>query len=399
MAALGEIAMYVAPLRDGIRCPAQGLLLACLKGDVDSDQVERIRWFLNQDIDWSDLLELAARHGVIPLVYQALTAIASNDIPPSVLKTLRQRAHVLTYRNLILTRELLQVLTLFEANGIKTLPFKGPVLAQVAYGNLNLRTYADLDVLVYPGDVSRAIELLVSMGYNQPERVPGIPERDYEAIENHLACYRPDLGARVEVHWAITPRSCFYPDKLKDLEGNLDVTNIAGSEIRTMGIDDLLVILCVHGCKHRWDQLKWVCDTAELVRRNPQVGWESVLRKAEDRHVLRMFLIGMGVAERLVGVSLPEVVTSKIKADKVACQLIQRVCSDMFLDLEEGAKAKGEWTFHIQMRERWRDRLPYIAAVLLTVSETDRKFIRLPRFLNPLYYLVRPLRMLWQSSM
>ena len=52
-----------------------------------------------------------------------------------------------------------------EANGIETLVFKGPALAQSIYGRIALRPFLDLDILVQPRDVAKAWSLLKAEGY------------------------------------------------------------------------------------------------------------------------------------------------------------------------------------------------------------------------------------------
>jgi len=39
-------------------------------------------------------------------------------------------------------------MALLEENGIEALTFKGPALAQMAYGDTSLRHYSDLDILI-----------------------------------------------------------------------------------------------------------------------------------------------------------------------------------------------------------------------------------------------------------
>ncbi|NBB85279.1 MAG: hypothetical protein GVY12_03535, partial [Bacteroidetes bacterium] len=58
------------------------------------------------------------------------------------------------------------------------------------------------------------------------------------------------------------------------------------------------------------------------------------------------------------------------------------------------------YRFHLQMRERWRDRRAYLAHLAtLAVQPTakDRAFVPLPRALDPLYYAVRPLRLAYDA--
>jgi hypothetical protein len=123
------------------------LLLYCAQTPIDSEIAERIRTLLQQDIDWAYLIQTAAQHGVMPLLYQSLNTTCPEAVPKANLAQLRNYFHTNAQRNLFLTKELLKLLTLFETHSIPAIPFKGPVLAVSAYGNLSLRQISDLDIL------------------------------------------------------------------------------------------------------------------------------------------------------------------------------------------------------------------------------------------------------------
>jgi hypothetical protein len=48
----------------------------------------------------------------------------------------------------VLTAELCRLISLFAAADIAAIPYKGPVLGLFAYGNIALRRFVDLDVIV-----------------------------------------------------------------------------------------------------------------------------------------------------------------------------------------------------------------------------------------------------------
>ena len=54
---------------------------------------------------------------------------------------------------------------LLESNGINAIPYKGPVLANLAYGNLSFREFGDIDILINKSDALKAKEIMISNGY------------------------------------------------------------------------------------------------------------------------------------------------------------------------------------------------------------------------------------------
>src|SRR5712692_696029 len=146
-------------------CPEELLLRCCAPTRLDAQKAERLRALLSEKLDWLYLCETAMQHGMVPLVYWHLISVTPEAVPVAWMEFLRILFESTGRRNLELTAQLLRVLEIFEANGILAVPYKGPTLAVLAYGNLALRNFTDLDLLVATREVAKAYELLVSEGY------------------------------------------------------------------------------------------------------------------------------------------------------------------------------------------------------------------------------------------
>ena len=145
--------------------PELELLLCCARSTVSSESASQIRSLVQQNIDWSYVIDSASRHGVIPLLYLNLRDVCADAVPKTMLNSLRDRFHANARSNLCLSAELLKILDLFESNGVLALAYKGPLLATSVYGNLALRPAGDLDILIDKKNLQRAKELLESNGY------------------------------------------------------------------------------------------------------------------------------------------------------------------------------------------------------------------------------------------
>ncbi|NET52279.1 MAG: nucleotidyltransferase family protein, partial [Merismopedia sp. SIO2A8] len=175
--------------------PEIELLLSCARTKIDAPIAEQIKNLIEQGINWEHLTKTAKRHGVMPLLYQSLNNTGPNKVPQQILNQLRDNFQANTLHNLFLSQELLKILKLFEANDISAIPFKGPVLAAWAYGNLALRQFSDLDILVNKQDFPRARDLLISQGYNRCNQL-------YWECE-----LTSDQGLyNIDIHWEIVPK-------------------------------------------------------------------------------------------------------------------------------------------------------------------------------------------------
>ena len=69
----------------GIR-PEIELLLCCARTCMDSRRAERLRTLLRKDIDWTYLLQMALRQGIMPLLYINLNSTCPDAVPKTTLE-------------------------------------------------------------------------------------------------------------------------------------------------------------------------------------------------------------------------------------------------------------------------------------------------------------------------
>jgi hypothetical protein len=393
--------------------PEVELLLCCARTHIDPETAERIRTLLQQDIDWAYLIQTAGRHGVIPLLYCNLNTTGPEAVPKTILNQLRSHFHTNALHNLFLTKELLKLLNLFETHDIKAIPFKGPILAASAYGNLALRQFCDLDILVHSKDFLRTKDLLISHDY-QPaptlqryllidaqETIHIQSRNDYTLIGN-------DGKVCVDLHQRITTRHFFsFPLDFERLWSRLQPVSLASTTVLNLRPEDLLLILCVHGTKHLWERLGWICDVAELVRAHQEMDWQQLMEQARKLGCERMLLLGLFLASEFLGAALPEAVHQRIQADSQSKSLVPHVHKRLFC--EAGSPTEGfsfeQFSFHFTAMERLQDKVHYcvgslyrygLVPVIRFINPTfqDQQFLPLPRSLYFLYYLIRPIRLL-----
>jgi len=381
--------------------PEEQLLLACARTIVNEATTERIRTLLDGNIDWRYTLTQAAQHRIIPLVCHSLSEICPERVPAEVLKQMREHSSFSAHYNLYRTGELIKLLRLFEVNGIAALPFKGPVLALAAYGNLALRDYGDLDILVRPQDVLKTKRILLGCGYRLVSQPGSRKEPRFSQRNKDIIFDRHDGRVRVELHWRLTGRHFDFPLDLNSLWAAPETIPLAGSEVRTLAPEDLLLYLCMHGSRHGWERLLWICDVAELLRTHPGMDWESLARKSSRLGSRRTLALGLILARDVSGLELPEDVWRTVKIEPDMESLALRLRESLFQH-KEGDRSLSYWhEIHLRMRERnWdrlRLRLHYLRRYLrlaIVPNERDHAMLVLPSTMLFLYYLIRPVRLI-----
>lgn len=387
--------------------PEAELLLCCARTSIDLERVERIKALLKKELDWLYLIRMMLAHGMLPLLYKGLKQAGPEAISSSTMDQLKRQYEASRKRNASMAEELVSILTLFERHDIIAIPFKGAALAAYAYGDLSLRQYADLDILVKKSDVFKAMDLLASRSYRPHFHLTAAEQETYLQTGCEFVFINPDGKIGIELHWRITPRYFYFPLRMNRLWDDLDEVALAGKTVRALPAEELLLILCVHGSKHQWERLNWICDVAELIRTHPELDWEKVVGQADSLGVRRMLSVGLLLASHLLGATLPEKVSQRIESDPVIEKLAASVGKRLFRD-PDGPRETSDIPigkedlaislihFHLRLRERLLDRMRYclhIGSLTITPTKKDRAFLQLPAFLSFLYYLLRPFRL------
>ena len=366
------------------------VLVACSRVVLRPADEARLAVALAGELDWDYLLRTGNVNGISPLLHRHLAGGAAGPVPAAVWSSLHRRQVASTQFALVTTAALAEALRALGAAGIEAIPFKGPLLASAVYGDLGLRPFRDVDILLRPEDVCAAVELLAAAGWKASAGQGAPVARLRCAWVSDLVLARG--GLLLELHWRLTQPYFGIADTLGDLDGELAPVEVAGVAARTLSPTWLLFYLCAHGATHRWPRLEWICDVAELLRRDTPVDWDRLLRRARANGAARMLGLGVLLAHDLLGAPLPSVVAPLAGDARVRAlaRAVYRHLPDESPDSNPGLKLVP---FHLAMRERWRDRARYAAVVLLAPSPLDLDAVPLPPALYPLYFVVRPLRL------
>ena len=116
------------------------LLLLCTQAPFDEGSLARIEDLLDAAVDWTYLVETSIAHAVTPMLCRALDMVRPALVPVDVLAAAKTRLAENRIHNGALTTELLRILDALDNAGISAIPFKGPALAEICYGDSGLRS-------------------------------------------------------------------------------------------------------------------------------------------------------------------------------------------------------------------------------------------------------------------
>jgi hypothetical protein len=385
------------------------VLLACLRyyfGTVTATEVVAL---VRSVVDWEEIVRLAIDRGVMPLLYQALKQLDAECVPRAILLQLQALHRMNGLKNIAHTKELLNVMARLELAGIETIAFKGVALAAACYGNVALRQFNDLDLLVRQQDFWRAKEILLELGYRSTCLAAAEQEMYHRHLQISLAQSDADtkmLNQRfadsplhcnpehsIDLHWGIPPRQIANPARVELIWQNPHKIELMGRSIATFSPEVALVTQCLNVAKDALDRpIKPICDIAQVVKAYPQLDWHLAVAIASQLRCQRLFEIGLGLMHDLLDVPLPKFIIATLDRtpvrnersdrDLIPVIIIRKLYPFTTLD------RSWEMIFTIGFQ------LQFLLTNLLSPNELDRQFIPLPPRLSWLYYFVRPIRLL-----
>jgi hypothetical protein len=367
--------------------PTMDLLLLCMRPRLDGDSSKRILSIAGSISDWDALVAAAAEHNLAPLVCKNVEACAGKALSATRAQRLSLQLLGNSYRNLALTAELFRVLAALEDHGVCATPYKGPVLAAQAYGDIALREFSDLDILLPQRQIVSAHRALIALGFRSV--ISGLQAPEISRRIPGQYAYQRGTETIVELHTEATLR--YFP-KILDLEGicaRREPVEVAGRQVLTFSLEDTLLLLSVHGSKHLWERLGWIADIAALSEASA-LNWSRTLDRARNGGIQRMALLGVGLAAHLQCAPLPGEIAQCLKDDRVARRLIKGISQRFFAGgVQLGVFSR--FAFRVHMRGSLATGVPYALRLATMPTESDRG--RHPRHLELLYALRRPLRL------
>lgn len=366
-------------------------LLACARTRLGPAETDFISAAVHREVDFARFLSLAMEHGVTPLVYRNLRAVCWGDLPAGFQSELAGHMAANAGRSRFLTAELIRLLQAFESAGIRAVPFKGPALAASAYGDIGLREFTDLDLLVRQRDLTPIARILRERGY--ATRETGAHTRSAAFLRNECEYhyFGPGGSTTIEIHWRPAQRLFDFPFALETRWDRLVEAELEGFRILAFPPEDQLLFLCVHAAKHLWSDLKWICDVAELIRAFPDLDWRLALRQAALVRNERTLLLGLALAQLLLGAELPAWVRTRIERCSSFASVIADIIERLDTLAEPGALQIA--LFHMARKAGVYQKLRQCWLILTCPMAGDWDAGPAP---IALVALRRPLRLLWK---
>ena len=385
--------------------------------------------YLNAErLELNALIALANQHGILPLVYKTIKKLHEEDLlntesqsdssqspqsplalnadtpvvktkegcitnyqlPGHLLADLKSAYLKIARRNMLMSAELIRIIKLLEKNSIEALAFKGPVLSQMAYGDITLRQYIDLDVLVKKEDIYKIDNLLKDRGYQRVLKLTSEKEKLWLKFKHDLGLYHPRSGVHFEMHWSLLDED--YPIQMNTdtLWKNPQIVKINQQEIKTFPTEDLLLYLCIHGSTHLWERIEWIKDI-DLLIQTQEIDWHKITEKAKSSNVETIFYLGIYLANTLFSTELPNTLSKRINHNPKLPLLSDYIFKSWQGDNVNGIGGTLQRTLAmLRLFPDTKALLSYLHKITLKPTLNEYDYIDLPKRMYWAYYFIRP---------
>jgi hypothetical protein len=249
---------------------------------------------------WQRVVALASEHGFVGLVSRNLGWLRERtgfDRPAlSELESLRARVLTQNLARKAAARAYCEVLGRRE---IPFILFKGIALAEEIYGDLSLRQFNDVDIMVPIDRLDEAYEAALASGY-APPRLGHV--RDALMLGAHSANLPHRSGMGLDLHWSIAPRVrraeqvalVWRSARGSDAGGHLPGLRLSG--------ELSLIHLALHFHAGQYCTLKPLVDFYVTARRlNDSLDTAALAEQARELDSLAIVEIAVLLCERTFG--------------------------------------------------------------------------------------------------
>jgi hypothetical protein len=366
--------------------PELKLLLCCARILRSHEDEAAIGGMLDDGIDWTLFARMAIDHGLAGFAGHTLSIAAPDGVPEAILDAFRLNLDRARNRNRVLFDRLAEIMETLSKCGIEAIPFKGPVLALQAYGDVGFRVFRDLDFLVRDCDIAATMKTLRSLGY---ERKEGLTEAQVEAIQRLQGqdfLYNKAAGIGVEPHTRLTSNRIALDIDYAGLWQRARRMTLNAHTMLTPEPEDHFLILAIHGGKELWWNIKWSCDIAAFIASHPDLNWTKIVERARAQGCLRMVLLAASLARTYFDAAVPETIGAAQIADTAIGPMTERILARWLSDEAGGPPSNGRLSMdRLRLHDGVVRRARYAARTWLLPGPQYVALVALPRQLSFAY--------------
>ncbi|EKU97455.1 hypothetical protein Lepto7375DRAFT_6646 [Leptolyngbya sp. PCC 7375] len=392
--------------------PEISFLLKCARVYLNIDDPCKINQLIQQtSLNWDEVIKMAQVHRVLPILHKTLTLVSPQELPDFVLPKLHQLHFKNIKRNFFLLQELIRFLDILKKHQIDAITFKGPMTAMVAYGDLSLRTFYDLDLLVHSHDFFKLRDIAKNHGYTcdllmakeERECLAKLSFQDQELYFNSQKEYSlVNVKNRIflDIHQGVLSKQFSPLFNTQWIWEHTQQVKIGGHQVLGLTPEVQILVLCAQGVEDCWNHLGKLFDVAILIKNQPDLDWDKLVKLSKQMDVFPRLLLGLCLIRQLYGFTLPDQIEQQLQNCAFIQKLAEALQQQIILKSNINSKSKLDLlnaAYQLRLMSQWKNRIKFILT-LMQPTLADIATVSLPKSLFFIYYLLRPFRVMQLSK-
>jgi len=366
------------------------LITLCSNEDTSQDELEYIVSYVDSATDSTleSIVEISHREGLLPIVYKKLKSLPIDN--RYLLSRLKQAYLHIVQKNMLFATQLTELTTLLEENGIDVISIKGVTLAQLAYGDITLRQFGDIDILVRESQLQRADKILRDHGYHSLYG-DKILSSDI-CLERLIDISYIKQERLLELHWRLLESKHNGDIALNQPFDSTQPIDIYSTLLYTLSNEPLLIYITLHGAKHAWSRIGWICDIDRLIRTN-DIKWQRCVDIARESKIERAFYVGLQISHHLYDTPLPSEILMTIERMKISEMTLSTIDRfDRYIIEKPPMKRREIFMYQLGLFESRREQIFFLIETIFAISPADCIRFTIPNRWRFLYIFMRPYR-------
>lgn len=349
---------------------------------------------LSLSLDGVNAVQWAEGQRVVPLLAAGLILADQAGVFPEAIdrEQLRRRVRALARQVAHAEEELAFISGLLASAGVRFLVCKGPALARQAYPVPEWRVYDDLDLWVESRDLVSALHALEKGGYQRWQSLGSRIAACAHRAGIEVAMRHPERGRLIELAhgWRALGPTRPAARAIRDSAVSLE---IAGTRIQAPAAVHALLLACAHGAHHGWDRFIWLADVAGLWLRLSRSERDTACRLARHWHMETTLGLGLRFMTHDFGIPLEQGPLKLAEHARVR-NLAHRVNRPGTTLMVTATPMIARLRFEKDAQDSLWRRLRMMLGWVFWPTLGDLQAVPLPAALFPLYWVIRPVRLL-----
>jgi hypothetical protein len=352
-------------------------------------------------VDWDTVYHLACLHQIRPLLLRGVSGLQNGRIPSPILQKLKAACLQISARNLANTNEMLRLLELFKQHDILAVPYKGAYLTNKYYGDFGMREFSDIDLFVHEENIPKIKQILSNDDYNNYYTLTTKQEAWNHKIDYDYTFLKSDKNGNrlfhLEIHYRTTPSYYMINMNIADFPNAITENTFLSKSMKTLSNEaHLAFIFTHHGIKESWSKLKYLFDL-KLIISEKDLDWKHIIENTNRFKITPMLFTGIRMVEIIfydfIVENIPKLYSNTI-THNLADRLLNKVnsyngyVSNMHLHWQT-------LSFRMHYDKRPSMVLNHLKPLIIP-SKTDFGFIKSTFLPTQFYYMVRPIRMVFE---